>query len=64
MGVTVNIRRYIDSGEYEFYAVDKQGNEIVGYPLPSEDMVGRIKFSSDYRSASDKYGRIYRVNEI
>ena len=57
------IKKCVDTGDWEFIAVDKDNQEIVGFPLPSKESTGKMKFSEDGRYASDKYGRSYKVIE-
>lgn len=60
---TIMIKKCVDTGDWEFIAVDKDNQEIVGFPLPSKESTGKMKFSEDGRYASDKYGRSYKVIE-
>lgn len=64
VGAKVHVRRYIDSDEYEFVAVDKYGNEIYDYPVPDVDDsdVGELQFSG--KIAVDRRGLQYRVEEV
>lgn len=57
------VKKCIDTGEWHFIAVNKDNQEIVGYPLPDEETIGKMKFSADGNIATDKYGRTYRVIE-
>lgn len=57
----IMVKLCIDDGEYKFIAVDKDNQEIYGYPLPSQDSVGRLTFSSDNNYATDSKGRSYKV---
>ena len=60
---TIMIKKCVDTGEWEFIAVDMDNQEIVGYPLPTKASIGKIKFAEDGRCASDVYGRMYKVIE-
>lgn len=62
-GVNIAIKKCIDSGDWEFIALDKDQQQIFDYPLPSKETIGRIKFSGDNRYATDKLGRSYKVIE-
>lgn len=57
----VCIKRYIDTGDWEFFALDKYGNEIPDYPLPEK---GKISFNEDYTMGTDKIGLSYRVEQL
>lgn len=48
---------------WEVIAVDKDGQRIHDYPVPSKKDLGRMKFSSDGNYATDAYGRSYKVIE-
>lgn len=61
--VEIRVNRCIDTGEWEFIAVDKLGTRIDDYPLPSKRSAGRMKFSEDSTYATDSLGRMYRINE-
>ncbi len=61
--VSIAIKKCIDSGDWEFIALDKDNQQVFDYPLPSKETIGRIKFSSDSRYATDKLGRSYKVIE-
>ena len=61
--VNIAIKKCIDTGEWEFIALDKDQQQVFDYPLPSKETIGRIKFSGDNRYATDKLGRSYKVIE-
>lgn len=61
--VSIAIKKCIDTGEWEFIALDKDQQQVYDYPLPSKATIGRIKFSGDNRYATDKLGRSYKVVE-
>lgn len=63
LGVKIQIKKCIDTGEWEFIAVDRDGQQVFDYPLPKRKDVGKIKFSSDGKYASDERGRSYGVFE-
>lgn len=48
---------------WEVIAVDKDGQRIQGYPVPTKSDLGRVKFSSDKKYMTDAYGRSYKVME-
>lgn len=62
-GVEVFISRCIDTGEWELSAVDRDGNELDDYPLPTRRDLGKMKFSVDGQFATDDSGRIYKVRD-
>lgn len=61
--VSIAIKKCIDTGDWEFIAIDKDQQQVYDYPLPSKETIGRIKFSGDNRYATDKLGRSYKVIE-
>lgn len=63
MGVKINVRKCIDTGEWEFVAIDKYKQRVDDYPVPTKREAGRMKFSSDGEYATDSKGRIYNVIE-
>ena len=56
------LRSAVDN-TWEVIAVDKDGQRIPDYPVPSKKDLGRMKFSSDGNYATDAYGRSYKVIE-
>ena len=58
------IKKYIDTGDWKFIVIDKNGNTIPDYPVPDKSTVGTMKFTDDGSSAADKHGRSYKVIEI
>ena len=48
---------------WEVVAVDKDGQRIPDYPVPTRRDLGKVKFSHDNRYATDAYGRTYKVME-
>ena len=60
---TIMIKKCIDNGDWNFIAVNKDRQELAGYPLPDKDTLGKMKFSADGNIATDKYGRTYKVLE-
>lgn len=63
MNIQIKIKRCIDTGEWEFVALDKTNQIIDDYPVPTKKSAGRMKFSPDGNMATDQYGRIYNVIE-
>ena len=62
-GVHIYIKKCIDTGEWEFVAIDKNKQQIYDYPLPAKRDVGRVRFSDDGTYATDAQGRMYKVLE-
>lgn len=62
-GVEIRVSKCIDTGEWDFIAVDKLGTRIDDYPLPDRRTVGRMKFTADGTYATDQMGRMYKVVE-
>lgn len=63
-GVKEYVLKNVDTGEWEFMALDRDGTRIYDYPLPSKRDAGRLKFSDDGSYATDIRGRMYDVHEI
>lgn len=55
----VILRSALDNS-WEVIAVDKDGQRIPDYPVPSKKDLGRMKFSQDGRFATDAFGRSYK----
>lgn len=62
-GVKIIIKYCIDTGDWEFAAVDRDNQQVYDYPLPHREDVGKVKFSDDGRFATDGKGRSYKVIE-
>jgi len=61
--VKLHIKKCVDTGEWEFIALDKDKQQIFDYPVPTKRDVGKMKFSPDGSYATDSRGRSYRVTE-
>lgn len=61
LGVKIYIKRCVDTGEWEFIALDRDQQQIHDYPLPSKRDVGKVRFQDRY--ATDERGRTYNVIE-
>ena len=59
----IMVKKCIDTGDWHFIAVNKDNQELPGYPIPDQETLGKMKFSADGNIATDKYGRTYRVIE-
>lgn len=55
------VKLCIDTGDYKFIAVDKDNQEIYGYPIPDKSSIGKLSFSNDNNYATDSKGRSYKV---
>lgn len=62
-GVKLYVKKCIDTGEWEFVAIDKNKQQIDDYPLPTKRDAGRMRFSDDGTYCTDSKGRIYNVIE-
>lgn len=63
LGVKIYVKKCIDTGEWEFVAIDKTNQQIFDYPVPTKREAGRMRFSDDGAYATDSKGRIYNVIE-
>ena len=59
----IMVKKCIDTGDWHFIAVNKDNQELSGYPIPDQETLGKMKFSADGNIATDKYGRTYKVIE-
>jgi hypothetical protein len=60
-GVKICVKKCIDTGEWDFIAVDKDNQAVYDYPLPRKKEIGKMKFTDDEAYAIDGFGRRYRV---
>lgn len=60
-GVEIKIKLYVDTGEWEFFAVDRDNILLYDYPLPRPEDAKPIKFTGHI--ATDRRGIQYRVME-
>lgn len=67
-GVVIKIKRWNnnETGAYdwEFIAVNKYGEEIEDYEVPSKKKVAPVRFNDETNTASDNYGRMYNVFDL
>lgn len=63
LDVTIMVKRCVDTGEWEFIAVDKDNQQIDDYPLPDRKTLGKMRFTDDGSYATDSRGRSYKVIE-
>ena len=59
----LKIMRSAVDNTWEIIAIDKDGQRIPDYPVPSRKDLGKVKFSADGAWATDAYGRSYKVIE-
>ena len=64
MNVELKIKFNVMNNDWKVVAINDQGQEIMDYPTPTKADLGKVKFSSDNKFATDKYGRSYKVIEI
>lgn len=64
MKVDLVIKFNVLNNDWEIVAIDKDERQIIDYPVPTKKDLGKIKFSSDNKYATDKYGRSYKVIEV
>lgn len=61
-GASVAIRMNNENeNEWEFFAIDDEGEEIYDYPLPKKSVVGKVKFNDDFTKGKDELGQVYDV---
>lgn len=58
------VKKFIDTGDWEFIVMDKFNREIPDYPTPNPETVTPMKFGDDGVMATDKHGRSYKVIEV
>lgn len=58
------VKKFIDTGDWEFIVMDKFNREIPDYPTPNPETVIPMKFGDDGVMATDKHGRSYKVIEV
>lgn len=63
LGVKLIVKKCIDTGEWEFVAIDKYNNIVDDYPVPTKREAGRMKFSDDGSYCTDEKGRMYKLQE-
>ena len=63
LGVTLIVKRCVDTGEWEVIAIDKYNNIVDDYPVPTKRELGRMKFSADSTYCTDEKGRMYKLQE-
>ena len=62
--VKIQIQRDIATGRWDFIALDKNGNQVIDYPLPDKGDVTPVTFTTDGTFGTDKFGRLYKVIEV
>ena len=64
MQVVLVIKFNVLNNDWEVVAIDKDGQQVTDYPVPSKQELGKVKFSSDNKYATDKFGRSFKVIEV
>lgn len=57
-----HVKRNIDTGDWKFIAIDRDGQERPEYPVPDGDLVGPLSFGESI--AKDKLGRSYKLIDV
>lgn len=60
-GVEIAIEKSLNTGKWNFIALNGDGDEVGDYPLPSKSNVGTVKFSENGETAKDSLGQKYNV---
>ena len=66
-GVSIKIRRWFDENgdmQWQFAAINRDGDEVEGYEVPDEKICGPVKFTDESNVATDKFGRTYEIIEL
>lgn len=63
-GIKVFVRRYIDTGAWDFVALDKDNQIVDDYPLPLKSDAGKMSFNDAGSHATDDMARTYKVIEL
>lgn len=64
MNVTIVIKFNVLDNNWEPIAIDEHGQQVLDYPVPTRQELGKVKFSADNKYATDKYSRSYKVIEV
>ena len=64
LNVELKIKYNAVNDDWRIIAVGDNGNEVLDYPIPDKKDLGKVKFISDHKYATDKFGRSYKVIEI
>lgn len=64
MKVDLVIKFNVLNNDWDVVAIDKDGQQVIDYPVPTKKELGKVKFSSDNKYATDKFGRSFKVIEI
>ena len=65
--VKIKIRRWFDDNgdmQWQFAAINRDGDEVEGYEVPDEKICGPVKFTDESNIATDKFGRTYEIIEL
>lgn len=64
MKVDLVIKFNVLNNDWEVVAIDKDGQQVIDYPVPTKKELGKVKFSADNKYATDKFGRSFKVIEV
>ena len=59
--IKICVKRCIDTGEWEFVALDNNNQQVFDYPLPNPINIGKVKFKDNFMI--DGRGRMYKLIE-
>lgn len=60
-GVEIAIQKKLKTSEWEFIALNSDGDELFDYPLPDKKNIGKVKFDEKSDTAKDALGQKYNV---
>lgn len=63
MNIEQVVKFDVSNNTWELIAVDENMQQVIDYPLPSRQQLGKVKFSGDHRYMTDQSGRSYKVIE-
>ena len=58
------IKKSFNTGNISVVAIGNDGLEIDGYPVPSEEDLGKLVFNEEAGTCTDITGRVYRVIDV
>lgn len=63
MNIDQVVKYDVMNNSWELIAVDENMQQVIDFPLPTRQQLGKVKFSSDHRYMTDQSGRSYKVIE-
>lgn len=66
-GVKIKIKRWIDEDgntDWEYVAINKYGDEVLDYEVPSKKKTHPMKWTEDTGLATDRFGRTYEIIDL